>query len=106
MRWGVPHTGIDIGTGGQPNRILAAESGEVFKVVHSSQGYGNYVMVNHGGGMTTLYAHLSSISVRLGQTVNRGDPLGKAGNTGHSFGVHLHFEVRIDGVPVDPYGYL
>ncbi len=107
MRWGVPHTGIDIGTSGQPSRILAAESGEVFKVVYNpTSGYGNYVMVNHGGGMTTLYAHLSSISVSVGQNVNRGDPLGKAGNTGHSFGVHLHFEVRINGTPVDPYGYL
>ena len=49
---------------------------------------------------------MSSISVKKGQSVRRGDRLGKAGNTGHSFGVHLHFEVRINGVPVDPYGYL
>ncbi|MFY9115190.1 MAG: peptidoglycan DD-metalloendopeptidase family protein [Dethiobacteria bacterium] len=105
-RWGQLHAGIDIGTYGEAKPILAAESGEVFKVVYSLVGYGNHVVVNHGGGMTTLYAHMSSISVKKGQSVRRGDRLGKAGNTGHSFGVHLHFEVRINGVPVDPYGYL
>ena len=69
-------------------------------------GYGNRVMIDHGNGFVTLYAHLSSISVGVGQTVNRGDVVGRMGSTGRSTGTHLHFEIRKGGVLVDPLGYL
>jgi len=103
-RWGRMHEGIDIGVGyGTP--IHAAASGTV---VFSGWmgGYGNFVIVDHGGGIATAYGHQSSIAVGGGQSVSRGQVIGYVGCTGHCFGPHLHFEVRINGSPVDPLGYL
>jgi peptidoglycan DL-endopeptidase CwlO len=104
MRWGRMHEGIDIGVGeGAP--IHAAAAG---KVVYAGwmSGYGNLVAIDHGRGLSTAYAHQSRIAVSLGQTVAQGQVIGYVGCTGHCFGPHLHFEVRVNGTPVDPMGYL
>jgi peptidoglycan DL-endopeptidase CwlO len=104
MRWGRMHEGIDIAVGyGTP--ILAAASG---RVVYSGwmSGYGNLVAIDHGRGLSTAYGHQSRIAVSNGQTVSQGEVIGYVGCTGHCFGPHLHFEVRINGSPVDPMGYL
>ena len=103
-RWGRMHEGIDIGVGyGTP--IHAAASGTV---VYSGwmSGYGNFVIIDHGGGMATAYGHQSSIAAGNGQSVSQGQVIGYVGCTGHCFGPHLHFEVRINGSAVDPLGYL
>src|SRR5262245_31892496 len=103
LRWGRMHTGIDIGVGyGTP--IHAAASGTVIFAGWMG-GYGNFVIVDHGGGLSTGYAHQSSIAVG-GGAVSQGQVLGYVGCTGHCFGPHLHFEVRVNGSPVDPLGYL
>ncbi len=98
------HAGIDIaGNNGDP--IRAAASGTVIEVV-SQTGYGNTVVINHGEGWTTLYAHLSTFAVSTGQQVNVGDVIGAVGNTGWSTGPHLHFEIRYEGVAQNPVRYL
>jgi len=104
-RWGSFHTGIDIGAGFGTG-VAAAASGKVVLVAHSNYGYGNYVIVRHADGSETLYAHLSAIYVSLGQEVGQGEPIGAVGCTGWCTGPHLHFEVRIGGVAVDPLPYL
>jgi murein DD-endopeptidase MepM/ murein hydrolase activator NlpD len=98
------HEGIDIGVGdGTP--IHAAASG---RVIYAGwmEGYGNLVAIDHGRGISTAYGHQSSIAVSNGETVSQGQVIGYVGCTGHCFGPHLHFEVRINGSPVDPLGYL
>jgi murein DD-endopeptidase MepM/ murein hydrolase activator NlpD len=103
-RWGRLHAGIDIGVPyGTP--IHAAASGTVV-LAGWVGGYGNYTCIDHGGGMATCYAHQSSFAVSTGEHVTQGQVIGYVGSTGHSFGPHLHFEVRINGNPVDPLGYL
>jgi murein DD-endopeptidase MepM/ murein hydrolase activator NlpD len=103
-RWGRLHAGIDIGVAyGTP--IHAAASGTVV-LAGWTGGYGNYTCIDHGGGLATCYAHQSSYAVSGGAQVAQGQVIGYVGNTGHSFGAHLHFEVRINGTPVDPLGYL
>ena len=98
------HTGIDIGVPyGTP--IHAAAAGTVIYATWM-EGYGNLVVIDHGNGLATAYAHQSQIAVSYGQQVNQGDVIGYVGCTGHCFGPHLHFEVRINGAPVDPLGYL
>ena len=101
------HKGTDIGRVGYTSRVYAAKAGTVIVSQYSSS-YGNYVVVSHGAGNTTLYAHLSSRSVSAGQYVNQGDVLGITGSTGHSTGPHLHFEVTENSVRIDPLkkGYL
>ena len=103
-RWGRMHEGIDIGVGyGTP--IHAAASGTVI-YCGWEEGYGNLVVIDHGGGIATAYGHQSSIAVGCGQAVTQGEVIGYVGCTGHCFGPHLHFEVRVGGTPVDPLGYL
>jgi murein DD-endopeptidase MepM/ murein hydrolase activator NlpD len=104
MRWGRMHEGIDIGCAyGTPNRAAAAG-----KVIYAGWlgGYGNLVVVDHQNGLSTAYAHASSILVGVGQTVSQGQTVSLVGSTGRSSGPHLHFEVRVNGVAVDPLLYL
>jgi murein DD-endopeptidase MepM/ murein hydrolase activator NlpD len=103
-RWGRMHKGIDIGAPtGSP--IWAAKAGTVI-VSGSQNGYGNTVVIDHGGGQTTLYAHQSRIAARQGQQVAQGELIGYVGNTGNSTGPHLHFETRSGGGASNPRGCL
>ena len=98
------HSGVDIdGACGQP--IYSAEDGTVLSA-GSNGGYGNATVIDHGNGLSTLYAHQSSIGVSSGSSVSRGQQIGLVGTTGLSTGCHLHFEVRVNGEPVDPVPYL
>jgi murein DD-endopeptidase MepM/ murein hydrolase activator NlpD len=104
QRWGRLHAGIDIPAPvGTP--IRAADGGRVV-IAGMQGGYGNYTCIQHGGAMSTCYGHQSSIGVSVGQTVRQGQVIGAVGNTGNSTGPHLHFEIRINGSPVNPLGYL
>jgi len=103
-RWGSFHPGIDIGVPeGTP--IEAAAAGTVIYCGWES-GYGNLVVIDHGGGLATAYGHQSRIVASCGEHVEQGQVIGYVGCTGYCFGPHLHFEVRINGSPVDPLGYL
>ena len=104
MRWGRMHEGIDIGCAfGTANRAAAAGT-----VIHSGWlgGYGNLVVVDHGNGLSTAYAHASTLLVGVGQRVAQGETVSLVGSTGNSSGPHLHFEVRVNGAAVDPLFYL
>ena len=94
------HTGLDIGAAFGAT-IVAADGGTV-TTAGVKGGYGNCVMIDHGNGYYTLYGHMSSIAVSLGQTVSKGDTVGYVGSTGVSTGPHLHFEIRVNGVCTDP----
>ena len=98
------HTGMDIGAP-MGSYVLAANSGVVSKATYSNS-YGNLVMINHGNGISTAYAHGSEILVEEGQEVNRGDIIMKVGSTGWSTGPHLHFEIIVNGTKIDPYPYV
>lgn len=101
------HGGTDIGAS-YGSAIYAAGSGTVVTAYNDSAyngGYGNYVMINHGNGIQTLYAHMSVCSVSVGQTVSAGQTIGYVGTTGRVTGPHLHFEVRVNGSRVDPQSY-
>lgn len=100
------HKGLDIANSANPP-ILAADAGTVILAGWpDNSGYANRVMIDHGNGYVTLYAHLSSFNVVVGQTVNRGDQIGVMGSTGRSTGTHLHFEVRYNEELLDPLSYL
>lgn len=100
------HKGFDIGGMTDTTRaVVAADSGIVI-LAQWHYGYGNTVMINHSNGMVTLYGHLNSINVSPGQSVSRGQRIGIMGNTGDSFGIHLHFEVIINGANVNPEPYI
>lgn len=122
-RWGSTHTGIDITGGGVASingaNVSAAAAGNVIRVktgcTHNyaktatcgcNYGYGNYVEVSHGNGLVTLYAHLASVNVSVGEQLTVGQKIGNAGSTGNSTGPHLHFSVIANGVFVDPQTYL
>ena len=95
------HTGIDV-PAPKGVKILAAKSGVVITSAYNKGGYGNYVVVSHGDGNTTLYAHMSSRSVKEGATVKQGDVVGLVGSTGRSTGNHLHYEIRVNNNRIDP----
>ncbi len=98
------HNGIDFAApGGSP--ILAAQSGTVIAAAYSST-MGNYIMINHGGGVITIYMHASALYVSAGQTVTKGQKIAAVGTTGRSTGNHLHFSVRVNGSYVSPWSYL
>lgn len=99
------HRGVDLGLcHGEDRTIVAAFPGKV-KLVRNQgrrRGYGKYVILDHGNGLTTLYAHLASWNVKIGDEVQAGDTIGVGGNTGRSFGAHLHFEIKYKGIYIDP----
>ena len=98
------HAGMDIAAGtGTP--IGAAGNGTVIFAGWRG-GYGNCIMIDHGGGIVTLYGHQSSLATSVGQSVSTGQTIGYVGSTGYSTGPHLHWEVRVNGSPVDPRGYV
>ena len=100
------HAGIDIAASSGSN-IVAAESGTVILSSWGyNGGYGNYIIVSHGNGYTTRYAHCSNLYVKVGETVSRGQVIAAVGSTGASTGPHCHFEVRINGESVNPVNYL
>jgi murein DD-endopeptidase MepM/ murein hydrolase activator NlpD len=100
-RWGSFHKGIDIARPSNRN-IIASDNGVVEKISYDAGGYGHYLVVNHNNGYKTLYAHLSNVSVNVGQTVPKGAVLGTMGSTGRSTGIHLHFEVIKNGSNINP----
>lgn len=98
------HTGVDIT--GKPGTPIKATAQGVVKFAGTDAGYGKTVVINHGGGIATRYAHLQSIKVQEGDQVARGVLIGELGNTGRSTGPHLHYEVQLNGVSVDPMRYI
>jgi murein DD-endopeptidase MepM/ murein hydrolase activator NlpD len=98
------HSGMDIG-GDKGDPVIAPGDGIVIKAGWQG-GYGNLIEVSHGNNLTTRYGHLSQIEVEAGQTISRGQQIGRVGSTGRSTGPHLHYEVRINNEAVDPRGYL
>ena len=95
------HKGTDIGRVGYTSQVYASKAGTVIKATYS-RSYGNYVVISHGGGNTTLYAHMSSLKTTAGAYVNQGDVIGITGSTGNSTGPHLHFEITENGSRVNP----
>lgn len=100
-RWGRQHEGLDIKVY-VGDTISAAFDGKVRIVAYNARGYGYYVVIRHPNGLETLYGHLSKQLVAENQVVRAGQPIGLGGNTGRSYGSHLHFETRICGVPINP----
>lgn len=98
------HNGVDLAAArGTP--VYATADGQIGRAQYFGS-YGNYVQIEHGGAMQTRYAHLSSYTVNAGETVRKGDLIGYIGSTGRSTGPHLHYEVRVEGEPVDPIPYM
>ncbi|HPF44026.1 MAG TPA: peptidoglycan DD-metalloendopeptidase family protein [Syntrophomonadaceae bacterium] len=104
LKYNKKHTGVDIGAPSGAN-IVAADSGTVIQTGWMG-GYGQVVVIDHGGGISTLYAHMSTIIAANGASVTKGETIGKVGSTGWSTGPHLHFEVRINGVDTNPMSYI
>jgi murein DD-endopeptidase MepM/ murein hydrolase activator NlpD len=101
---GYRHTGVDLAAAlGTP--VMASADG-IAQVIHDAGGFGLHVVIEHGGGVMSLYGHLSGASVGDGESVSAGQVIGAVGSSGNSTGPHLHFEVRRDGVPVDPTLYV
>jgi len=101
---GAFHSGVDISSA-YGNRIVAPADG-VVTFTDSMGGYGKAIVIDHGNGISTRYGHLSGYAVAAGQAVHRGDTIGYVGESGRSTGPHLHYEVRINDTPVNPYKYL
>ncbi len=116
-RWGSLHKGYDIAQNAGA-AVVASQSGTVIAVYSScshnygkssnccGNGYGNYVLISHGNSYTTMYAHMASVTVSVGDTVSKGQTIGYVGSTGYSTGFHLHFEIRVNGTAVNPSSYL
>jgi len=104
LKYNKKHTGVDIGAPSGAD-IVAADSGTVIQTGWMG-GYGQVVVIDHGGGISTLYAHMSTIIAANGASVTKGETIGKVGSTGWSTGPHLHFEVRINGVDTNPMSYI
>ncbi|MNM72086.1 Murein DD-endopeptidase MepM [compost metagenome] len=102
-RWNKMHKGIDMIS--SDYSIMAADGGTV-SFAGVKTGYGNCIVINHGNGYETLYGHLSRIDVKRGDKVGRGEHIGIMGDTGHSFGIHLHFEIHKNGSLQNPIKYL
>ena len=104
-RWGTFHRGIDIAApSGTP--IYASASGTVIYSGFNTGGFGNFVMIDHGNGYQTYYAHNKSLNVKVGQKVSKGQQIATVGSTGNSTGNHVHFEIRLNGTPINPYSYI
>ncbi|MER7004557.1 M23 family metallopeptidase [Dactylosporangium sp. NPDC000555] len=103
-RWGRLHPGVDLGAA-QGTPFTAVAAGRVI-LCRWNGGYGYNVMIDHGGGIVTVYGHASKLLCREGQPVKPGDKLGLVGDTGHSFGSHLHFEVRKNDEPIEPLAFM
>ncbi len=104
-RWGSVHTGLDMAIStGTP--VKASDEGKVVSAGWNTGGYGNLIIVDHGNGYQTYYAHLSKIYVKYGDVVAKGETIGAVGNTGFSTGPHLHLEIRVNGSPKNPENYL
>ena len=99
------HRGIDFPSP-QGTPVMAAEAGTVTTVLYSNKSYGNRVIIDHGNGISTLYGHNSTIIVSLGQRVSKGQTIAGVGSTGRSTGNHVHFEIRINGKPINPTSYV
>lgn len=105
-RWGSNHKGIDIGAA-KGTKIKASAGGTVVTSSYGyNGGYGNYVVISHGNGIETAYGHCSELYVKVGQKVSQGDVIAAVGNTGRSYGNHLHLEIRLNGVAQNPQNYL
>lgn len=105
-RWGSFHGALDIsGPSAEGSDILASDSGTVVWSGDCDDGYGNYIIIDHGNGFQTWYAHCSALFVSEGDQVTKGEVIGLVGNTGDSYGAHLHFEIRLNGEKVDPLQY-
>lgn len=103
-RWGKLHAGADLAI--REGTPYMAARGGVVKLARWWGGYGYAIVIDHGDGIETVYGHSSKLLVKEGQRVEAGQVIGLIGNTGHSFGAHLHFEIRINGRPTDPVPYL
>ena len=106
--WQPLHTGIDISDGAAQGitPIRAFKPGRVIVVIHSNSGFGNHVIIDHGNGLTSLYGHMYATAVQVGQAVDKNTVLGYEGTTGASTGVHVHFEIDLNGQPVNPHQYV
>lgn len=100
----IKHNGVDFGSG-RGAEVYAASSGKVALAQYNGT-YGNFIIIEHNDETSSVYAHLDKVSVTKGSSVKKGDVIGYSGSTGRSSGPHLHYEVRIKGIPVDPKGYL
>lgn len=106
VRWGSSHKGVDVGAP-KGTGIKAAAGGTVItSSTGYNGGYGNYVVISHGNGIETAYGHCSALYVKVGQKVSQGEIIAAVGNTGRSYGNHLHFEIRVNGVAQNPQNYL
>jgi murein DD-endopeptidase MepM/ murein hydrolase activator NlpD len=104
QRWGRPHTGIDLAAP-EGTQYHAVARGKVILARYYG-GYGNCIIIDHGGGISSVYGHSVRLKVKEGDIVEAGQYIGDVGNTGHSFGAHLHLEIRINNVPVEPIAWL
>lgn len=104
-RWGKMHKGIDIPKN-MNNEVVACLDGKVKNVFYEEAGYGNIVILDHGNGLESRYAHLNSYNVKIGDSIKAGQKIANVGSTGRSTGPHLHFEIRLNNNPINPQKYI